>query len=172
MEEQVATAGSQTRQLVVFALAGETYGVDIYQVREIIRVPDVTKVPKTPDFIEGIINLRGGVIPVLDLRRRLGMDSRDVSREARIVIVELADELIGMRVDGVSEVLRIEAQQIEPPSPYIINIDSQFVSGIARLNERLIILLDLNMLLRSEDRAELRKAAETAAQAPSGMAAS
>lgn len=150
---------SEPRQLVVFELAGETYGVDIYQVREIIRVPELTKVPKTPDFIEGVINLRGGVIPVLDLRRRFGMVPRDTSADARIVIVELEDQLVGIRVDGVSEVLRAERSQIEPPSPYIISLDSQFVTGIARLDDKLIILLDLNLLLHREEKEQLKVAA-------------
>lgn len=164
MDERVAGAGAQTRQLVVFTLAGETYGVDIYQVREIIRVPDVTKVPKAPDFVEGVINLRGGVIPVLDLRRRFGMASQEASADARIVIVELADELIGMRVDGVSEVLRLDADKIEPPSPYIVNVDSQFVSGIARIDDHLILLIDLNLILHPEEQEELKDVALTLSQ--------
>src|SRR5690625_5140003 len=98
-ETTAGTAAGEQRQLVVFELAEETYGVDIYQVREIIRVPQVTKVPQTPDFVEGVINLRGGVIPVLDLRRRFGIASQDASDDARIVIIELGEQLVGMRVD-------------------------------------------------------------------------
>lgn len=157
MDEVTATASIQPRQLVVFTLAGETYGVDIYQVREIIRVPNVTKVPEAPDFIEGVINLRGGVIPVLDLRRRLGMENMEGTAASRIIIVELADALIGMRVDGVSEVLRVEAGQIEPPSPYIVDVDSQFVTGIARVGDNLILLLDLNRVLHPKGLDQLRQ---------------
>lgn len=159
MDQVDTNLGSQSTQLVVFTLAGETYGVDIYQVREIIRVPDVTRVPNAPDYVEGIINLRGGVIPVLDLRRRFGMPPQDVSSDSRIVIVELADKLVGMRVDGVTEVLRIEATQIEPPSPYIVTIESQFVTGIARVNDNLILLMDLNLVLNPKEHDELQQIA-------------
>lgn len=164
MDQRVAVSGSRTQQLVVFRVAGEAYGVDIYQVREIIRVPEITKVPKTPGYVEGIINLRGGVIPVLDLRRRLGMDSQGATRDARIVIVELAHQQVGMLVDGVSEVLRIEAEHIEPPSPYIASAEAQFVTGIARLNDALILVLDLNLLLEPAEQQQLRQVAQLAAQ--------
>lgn len=152
------------RQLVVFELADETYGVDIYQVREIIRVPEVTRIPRTPDFVEGVINLRGGVIPVLDLRQRFGLPPRDASNDARIVIVELGDQRVGMRVDRVSEVLRAEGGQIEPPSPYIAGSDTRFVTGIARLGDALVILLDLNLILLKEEIEQISDVAETAAQ--------
>lgn len=163
MGEAVAVATGQQRQLVVFDLGDEAYGVDIYQVREIIRVPDITRVPRTPDYVEGVINLRGGVIPVLNLRRRFDMGLEGASDDARIVIVELEDQLVGMRVDGVSEVLRIEGEQVEPPSPYIVNVDSQFVTGIARLDEQLVILLDLNRVLMRDEREQLQAVAERAA---------
>lgn len=156
-----ALTGQEPRQLVVFELADETYGVDIYQVREIIRVPDVTKIPKTPAFVEGVINLRGGVIPVLDLRRRFDMPSFDGSDDARIVIVELGQHLVGMRVDRVTEVLRVEAGRVEPPSPYVTSVDSRFVVGIARLGEELVILLDLDLLLHDDEKRQLGKMAET-----------
>ncbi|HLT57260.1 MAG: chemotaxis protein CheW [Limnochordales bacterium] len=165
MEHQQSAVGSGTHQLVVFKLAGESYGVDIYQVREIIRVPEITKVPQTPDFVEGIINLRGGVIPVLDLRRRLGMGAQDASRDARIVIVELGDQRVGMLVDGVSEVLRIGAEQIEPPSPYIMNADAQFVTGIARLQDALILVLDIHRLLNPAEQQEMKDLVEAVAPA-------
>lgn len=159
-ETMTKTAAGEQRQLVAFELADETYGVDIYQVREIIRVPEVTRVPKAPDFVEGVINLRGGVIPVLDLRRRFGMEPLDGSDDARIIIVELGEQLVGMRVDGVSEVLRAEADQIEPPSPYIVNVESQFVTGIARVGDKLVILVDLNLILAREEKEQLKAAVD------------
>lgn len=164
MAGNTMNAGSHTRQLVVFSLAGALYGVDIAQVREIIRVPDITRVPKTADFVEGIINLRGGVIPVLNLRSRFKLAPDDAADEERIVIVELGGELIGIRVDGVSEVLRIDADLVEPPSQYIVNVDTQFVVGIARVEDDLIVLLDLKLLLRPSEQDELRQATAVAAR--------
>lgn len=165
----VQVTATKQRQLVIFELGEEAYAVDIHQVREIIRIPDITRLPRTPDFIEGVINLRGGVIPVLDLAHRFGRtEATDASETARIVIVELGDQLLGMRVDGVSEVLSIDSEQIEPPSPYIINVDSQFLTGIARLDERLVILLDLNRVLIQEEREQLKAAAAVFADYETG----
>lgn len=142
-------------QLVVFQLAGEFYAVDIHQVREIIRVPEVTRVPRTPDFVEGVINLRGSVIPIIDLRKRFGMDAADANDEQRIVVVELEDKTLGVIVDAVTEVLRIERDKIEPPSPYIVSVDTQYITGIARLEERLVILLDVARVLSTDEREAL-----------------
>ncbi|MBO8142023.1 MAG: chemotaxis protein CheW [Firmicutes bacterium] len=147
-------------QLVVFRLAGELYGVDIQQVREIIRVPEVTRVPRTPDFVEGVINLRGSVIPVLDLRKRFRLPAGEADRERRIVVVEMGEQTLGVIVDAVSEVLRLDQDRIEPPSPYIVNVDSQYITGIARLEDRLIILLDLNKVLSAGEREELERLEE------------
>lgn len=152
----VQTADEQ-RQLVVFALAGEMYGVDIHQVREIIRVPEITGVPRTPDFVEGVINLRGSVIPIIDLRKRFGFASADDDADKRIVVIEMEDKTLGVIVDAVSEVLRLDDDLIEPPSPYIVTVDSQYITGIARLEDQLIILLQLDRVLSTEERDELRQ---------------
>lgn len=156
----VQGAVSGQMQLVVFRLAGELYGVDIQQVREIIRVPEVTRVPRTPDFVEGVINLRGSVIPVLDLRKRFRLPAGEADRERRIVVVEMGEQTLGVIVDAVSEVLRLDQDRIEPPSPYIVNVDSQYITGIARLEDRLIILLDLNKVLSAGEREELERLEE------------
>lgn len=144
-------------QMVVFRLAGEYYAVDIHQVREIIRVPDITRVPRTPDFVEGVINLRGSVIPIIDLRKRFGMEAAEADDEQRIVVVELDDKTLGVIVDAVTEVLRIDRDRIEPPSPYIVNVDTQYITGIARLDERLVILLDAARVLSTEEREALAR---------------
>jgi len=104
------------RQLVVFSLGQESYGVDIYRVREIIRVPAITRVPRAPEYVEGVINLRGGVIPVIDLRKRFGMEKGEVTDERRIVVAELGSQTVGVIVDGVSEVLEVNEADIAPPS--------------------------------------------------------
>jgi len=140
------------RQLVIFRLANETYGVDIHQVREIIRVPEITRVPRTPDYVEGIINLRGGVIPVLDLRKRFGLAAAEDESDRRIIVVELEDTTLGMIVDGVSEVLRIDESEIEEPSPYIMSIDSDYIAGTVKRGDKLMILLTLERVVAAGDR--------------------
>ena len=139
------------KQLVVFDLSSESYGVDIETVREIIRLQDITRVPKTPEFVEGVINLRGKVIPVLDLRKRFSLEVAEKSEENRIVVVEVRGQDIGMVVDAVTEVLRIPANSVESPSSVIMTADSDYLLGIAKLENRLIILLDLERVLSESD---------------------
>jgi purine-binding chemotaxis protein CheW len=152
-------AGGHERQLVVFQLGVELYGVDIACVHEIVRMQAVTRVPRAPAFVEGVINLRGRVIPVVDLRHRFNLAAADHTRASRIVVVEIGDEVVGLVVDGVSEVLRIDPALIEPPSPVVAGIDSDYLQGIARLPERLVILLDLDRVLAREERRALDAAA-------------
>lgn len=151
------TLGS--RQCVVFSLDNEHYGVDIFQVREIIRVPPVTQIPGAPEYVQGVINLRGGVIPIIDLRKRFGMEAGADDGDRRIVVVELGEQTVGMVVDGVSEVLGIDAALIEPPSPFIASAHSQAIEGIAKLREKLIILLDLEALLSGQEKERLKQLA-------------
>lgn len=146
-------SGSRDEQLVVFRLGEEHYGLDIATVQEIITWQPVTRVPRAPVFVEGLINLRGNVIPVVDLRKRFDFASADIGRETRIVVVEIENVVVGMVVDGVSEVLRVMAADIEQ-SDSITGVDAEFVRGVARAGERLIILLDVNGILeRSEQKA-------------------
>jgi purine-binding chemotaxis protein CheW len=150
----VAAQGEE-RQLVVLQLGAELYGVDIARVHEIIRMQSVTRVPRSPEFVEGVINLRGKVIPVVDLRRRFGLTIADHTRASRIVVVELGDQVVGIVVDGVSEVLRINQATVEPPSPVVAGIDSEYLHGIAKLADRLIMLLDLDRILARDERRAL-----------------
>jgi purine-binding chemotaxis protein CheW len=149
------TLGSDERQLVVFQLGAEFYGVDIARVHEIIRLQTVTRVPRAPTFVEGVINLRGKVIPVVDLRRRFGLPTADHTRASRIVVVDLGDQVVGVVVDGVSEVLRVNGAAVEPPSPVVAGIDSEYIHGIAKLNDRLVILLELDRVLAQSERRAL-----------------
>jgi purine-binding chemotaxis protein CheW len=143
------------RQLVVFQLGAELYGVEIARVHEIIRLQSVTRVPRAPVFVEGVINLRGKVIPVVDLRRRFGLPTTEHTRASRIVVVEIGDQVVGIIVDGVSEVLRVNTATVEPPSPVVAGIDSEYLHGIAKLSDRLVILLDLDRILAREERRAL-----------------
>lgn len=147
--------GADERQLVVFDLAGENYGVDINAVREIIRIQQVTHVPDAPEYVEGVMNLRGNVIPVIDLRKRLGLRVTDATAESRVVVVDIAGQGIGVIVDAVREVLRIANSAVEPASAVITTEDSFYLQGIAKLENRLLILLDIERAL-SEQVDELR----------------
>ncbi len=149
MAEQTDT--STEMQLVVFDLASEYYGVDIGDVREIIRMQTVTRVPGAPPYVEGIINLRGKVIPVIDLRKRLELVVGEQTNESRIVWVTINEQDVGVIVDAVTEVLRIPISSIEPPSSMVSSVDSDYLRGIAKLDSRLIILLDLGKVLAMMD---------------------
>lgn len=151
------------RQLVVFDLAGEVYGVDINSVREIIRMQAVTHVPNAPDFVEGVINLRGRVIPIVDLRKRFGLNVSDETSDTRVVVVDIAGQNIGIIVDAVIEVLRLGADAIEPASSLITTEDSYYLEGIAKLNSKLLILLDLDRVLSSEEQVALAETQEKVA---------
>ncbi len=142
-------------QMVVFDLASESYGVDIGAVREIIRMQEITKVPRSPEFVEGIINLRGSVIPVVDLRKRFNVPVGEQNKENRIVVVDIGGQDIGVVVDAVTEVLRISGDSVVPPSSVITTADSAYLLGIAKLADRLIILLDLERVLSDQEKDSL-----------------
>ena len=156
------TLQKDEQQLVVFDLSTEAYGVDIGAVREIIRLQDITRVPRTPEFVEGVINLRGKVIPVVDLRKRFGLPAEDESKENRIVVVDIGAQDIGVVVDAVTEVLRIATESVEPPASVITTADSEYLLGIAKLDSRLIILLDLEQVLTEADHKALQEMEITA----------
>ncbi|HVJ49537.1 chemotaxis protein CheW [Desulfitobacterium sp.] len=137
-------------QLVTFGLGSEEFGVDIMLVQEIIRIPPITRVPKAPSFIEGVINLRGNVIPVVSLRNRFGMDSAEETDFSRIIVLEVANRVFGIRVDAVTEVLRLDTDAIEPPPPIALGIDSHYIRGVGKIGERLLILLDLEHIMGGE----------------------
>jgi len=152
---ETETLQQDEQQLVVFDLSSEAYGVDIGAVREIIRLQDITKVPRTPEFVEGVINLRGKVIPVVDLRKRFGLPAEEESKENRIVVVDIGAQDIGVVVDAVTEVLRIATESVEPPASVITTADSEYLLGIAKLDSRLIILLDLERVLTETEHSSL-----------------
>jgi purine-binding chemotaxis protein CheW len=147
--------GSAERQLVVFRLANDVYGLEIQAVREIIRMQEITRVPNAPEFIEGVINLRGRICPVMDLRKRFGVNVADVTTESRVVVVEIAGEDVGMIVDAVTEVLRVSGDRVQPPSSVVTTAETRVVEGIVNLDDRLIILVDRDTLLSAEDRASI-----------------
>ena len=141
------------QQLVVFSLSGGGYGVDIGTVREIIRMQEITQRPTTPPYVEGVINLRGRVIPVLDLRKRFGLEVTEYTQETRIVVIDIGGTDIGAIVDEVTEVLRVPLGSIELPSDVVLGDDSEYVVGVVKLGERLVILLELARALSEDERA-------------------
>jgi purine-binding chemotaxis protein CheW len=140
--------------LVSFELAGEEYGIDVLAVREIIRMPSITKMPNTPNYVDGIINLRGTVVPIISLRRRFGLSERAEDRQSRILVMEVGNSLNGFVVDAVAEVIRISATEIQPP-PVIVqgNTSQECITGVINHAERLLIVLDLNRLFSDEEKA-------------------
>lgn len=149
--EQALKQENELLQLVTFAISEEEFGIDILKVQEIIRMMDITKVPSSPPHVEGVINLRGKVIPVIDLRSRFGMETRPHDNQTRIVVMELHGMIIGFVVDAVSEVLRIQSSTVEPPPSVVAGIESEYIKGVGKLDNRLLILLDLDKLISSEE---------------------
>lgn len=139
-------------QLVSFNLEKEEYGVDILKVREINKMMQITKVPKSPYYVEGVINLRGKIIPVVDLRIKLGMSKKEYDKDTRIIVVEVEDKTLGFIVDCVSEVLRIPKSVTETPPELVAGIDSEYITSVGKLDDRLLILLDLNKLFSNEQK--------------------
>jgi purine-binding chemotaxis protein CheW len=147
-------------QLVGFRIGEETYGVQIGSVREIVRVPEITAVPNAPEMIEGVINLRGKIIPVMDLRKRFGSSAIQSDKKNRILVVELENRLLGLIVSAASEVLKIPPSEIEPPGAVFAEGESSYVTGVGKLKGRLVILLDIARLLRQPEFRKLEEAAE------------
>lgn len=142
----------QILQLVSFKLGKEEFGVDILKVQEIIKLIDITTVPNAPKFVEGVINLRGRVIPIIDLRVRLGMERKELDNKSRIIVVELEGKTIGFIVDEVNEVLRIPTDIIEPPPDMVLGIDTDYIIAVGKLEEKLLILLDLEKVLTTNEK--------------------
>ncbi|MFI4874456.1 MAG: chemotaxis protein CheW [Blastopirellula sp. JB062] len=142
---------ANSMQLVSFRLAQEEYGIEITRVQEIILMGEITRVPQTPDFIKGLINLRNTVIPIVDLRRRFGLPEEKCSDETRIMVMNVAGKTIGIIVDAVSEVLRIGENQISPPPPTVAGLGRDYLTGLVKLDKRLLILLDMDKILTSNE---------------------
>lgn len=135
-------------QVVGLRIGRETFGIPISLVREIVRVPEITAVPNAPNYVEGVINLRGKIISVIDLRKRFGDPNLELTKKTRVVVVELESRTIGLVVNSASEVLKISPSDIEPPGAVFPDGEMDYVTGVGKLKDRLIILLDLNKVLK------------------------
>jgi len=136
-------------QLVTFSL-GEDYGVPISQVHEIIRAGSITSVPNSPCYVEGVINIRGRVLPVLNLRKRLKLPEKGLTKEARIIVTEINSKVIGLLVDAVSHVIKVQPEFIEKAPDEVLEVDTDYITGVGKIADRLVILLDLEKLLKRE----------------------
>jgi len=153
-KEQQHLSGERI-QVVSFHLGSEEYGVDISQVQEIIRMVEITHVPRAPRFMEGVINLRGQLIPIIDLRTRFAMPRADHTKSTRIVVTEIGSKKVGIIVDSVSEVINIPLEQVEDAPDMIAGVGTEYIQGVGKVHERLIILLDLTMVMTGEEKAQL-----------------
>jgi purine-binding chemotaxis protein CheW len=155
MDQAVKAAADREGKYLTFALAGEEYGIGILKVKEIIGVMAITTVPRTPDFIKGVINLRGKVIPIADLRLKFGMESMDYTDRTCIIVVEISGAertiLMGIVVDSVSEVLNIKSSDIEETPSFGSRLDTDFILGMAKINGAVKILLDIDRVFRAEE---------------------
>ncbi len=143
-------------QLVSFKIGSEEFGVDILKVQEINRMMQVTKVPNAPEFVDGVVNLRGRIIPVVDLRTRLQMSRKEHDKDTRIIVIELDGTVIGFIVDEVSEVLRIPRNITEPPPPMVAGIDADYITAVGKLEDRLLILLDLEKIFSTLEKDQIK----------------
>jgi purine-binding chemotaxis protein CheW len=149
-------------QLVSFTLAKELYGIEITKVREIILITDITRIPEAPHFLKGLINLRSTVIPVIDLRARFGLPEGELNDESRIMVLQACGKTIGVVVDAVSEVLRVKHDQIAPPPPTVAGLGRDYLSGLVKLDDRLLILLDIDKIFGEEEILTMKNLAATA----------
>ncbi len=148
LQEETRETKGEVLQLASFRLGGEEYAIDISAVQEINRMTEVTKVPNSPPYIEGVLNLRGRIIPAVNLRKKFGLPEREYDRHTRIMVVDVDGTMVGLIVDAVSEVLRISPETIEPAPEMSAGVNSKYIRGVGKVNGRLVILLDLERLFK------------------------
>lgn len=162
IDAQTAADG-ELLQLVSFVVGTEEYAIPILRVQEINRMMQITRVPQSPEFVEGVINLRGKIIPVVDLRNRFGLTQIETNSDNRIIVVDVQGRVIGFTVDKVNEVLRINANIVDEPPTMVSGIDTDYVEGVGKLDDRLLILLDLVKLFGDMDLSSVEQHAKQAA---------
>jgi purine-binding chemotaxis protein CheW len=150
MTEELEKSGEM--QLVVFRVGKEEYGLDIQEVKEIIKMQEITEIPNAPEFIEGVINLRGQITPVMDMRKRLNAEVEKIGKDTRIVIVETEESNIGIIVDSVTGVIHMPERDISPPP---VSSETEFVKGVGKINDKLLILIDINKMMPNTEKMEV-----------------
>jgi purine-binding chemotaxis protein CheW len=165
-QDAKAKSGNEL-QLVVFTIGTEEFGVEIMNVQEIIRMTNITRIPQASGYVKGIINLRGRIIVVINIDVVMGMQSREQDENTRIIVADIGETVMGFIVDSVSEVIRLPESSVEPAPAVIANkIGTEYVRGVGKMNDRLLILLDLNRILNVN---ELNKANTIASEAAEGL---
>lgn len=152
----------ETRQFISFTVGEEEYGLDLARVREVIRPREITRLPRAPSFVRGIINLRGDVIPIFDLRDKFSLPPRDEDENTRVIVVEVEQRYVGMVVDTASQVVRIPVADIDPPPAMLGGFRQEHLGGIGKLEKRLVILLNVDRILSGDERIALHAAADEA----------
>ena len=152
MESAKVKETGELRQFISFSVGEEEYGLELLRVKEVIRVREITWLPKAPSFVKGIINLRGDVIPIIDLRDKFGLEAREHTATTRVIVVEVEGRLMGMVVDSASQVVRIPVDQIDPPPPVVGGFSREFITGVGKLEDKLVILLNTDAILTVDER--------------------
>jgi purine-binding chemotaxis protein CheW len=155
----------ETKQFISFTVGDEEYGLELPRVREVIRPREITRLPRAPSFVRGIINLRGDVIPIFDLRDKFCLPPREEDEDTRVIVVEVEGRHVGMVVDTASQVVRIPVADIEPPPAMLGGFRQEHLGGIGKLENRLVILLNVDRILSGEERIALHAAADEADEA-------
>lgn len=157
INKEQKTETAELLQLVTFNIGKEEFGVDILNVQEINRMTHITKVPNAPHYVEGVINLRGRVIPVIDLRLKLKIEKKEYDKNTRIIVVEVDNKTIGFIVDSVNEVLRIQANLTEAPPDMVSGIESEYIKSVGKLEDRLLILIDIQKIIQTNELKKIEK---------------
>ena len=157
---------SEVRQLISFIVGAEEYGLELLRVKEVIRMRQITWLPQAPPCVKGIINLRGDIIPIIDLRERFGLQSIEHTALTRVIVVEVEGRPMGMVVDSASQVVRVPADQFEPPPPMMGVADNGFITGVGKMDERLIITIDANRILSAAEMSQIAISLQAAEKEP------
>ncbi len=152
---KVQTDANELRQFISFSVGDEEYGLELLRVKEVIRIREITWLPKAPTFVKGIINLRGDVIPIIDLRDKFGLPAKENTAMTRVIVVEVESRLMGMVVDSASQVVRIPADQIDPPPPVLGGFSQEFITGVGKMEDKLVILLNIDAILTVDEKQAL-----------------
>jgi len=155
-DTQVSRTTAEVRQLINFAVGSEEYGLELSRVKEVIRTRQVTWLPKAPASVKGVINLRGDVIPIVDLRERLGLSAHEQTAASRVIVVEVQGCMVGMVVDVANQVVRVPADQFDPPPPILGDVDRAIVSAVGKIGDRLVIMIDVDRLLNAGEMEQIR----------------
>ncbi len=151
---------NEGKQVISFTVGEEEYGVELNHVKEVIRMSDITRLPDVPSYVRGLINLRGAVIPIIDLREKMGLEPTEATPLTRIIVVEVNSSVIGMVVDSASQVLRLQTEEPEPPPPSFGGASQEYITAVGKLKRGLIVLMDVGRLLAREEFARLKNLAK------------